>query len=143
MKQFSKIFLAIFIAFFLFNTNSFAQDGSYYTVTTWKITTPEGGTNAEFNEIMKEWYDKVVSKNEKIISERVLRHLSGSDGRDWIFITEYASWNDINDAATRQNELVQEAWPDEGDRREFFRKFFSYTGTHSDEILQEIPDLRK
>lgn len=143
MKQFSKIFLAIFIAFFLFNTNSFAQDGNYYTVTTWKISVPENGSNAEFNELMKEWYDKVVSKNEKIISERVLTHRSGNDMRDWVFITEYASWNDINDAATRQNELVQEAWPNADDRRKFFNKFFSYTDTHSDEILQEVPGLRK
>jgi hypothetical protein len=143
MKQFSKIFLAIFIAFFLFNGNSFAQDGSYYTVTTWKISIPEGGSNAEFNKIMKEWYDKVVSKNEKIISERVMRHQSGGDGRDWVFITEYANWNDINEAGNRQNELVQEAWPNEDERREFFRKFFSYTDTHSDEIMQEVSGLRK
>jgi hypothetical protein len=143
MKLFSKIFLIMFAAFLLFNVNSFAQDGSYYTVTTWKISVPENGSNAEFNELMKEWYDKVVSKNEKIISERVMRHQSGGDMRDWVFITEYANWNDIDAAGTRQNELVQEAWPNETDRKEFFKKFFSYTDTHSDEILQEIPDLRK
>ena len=143
MKQFSKIFLIMFAAFLLFNGSSFAQDGHYYTVSTWKISIPEDGSNAEFSEIMKEWYDKVVSKNEKIVSEKVLRHSSGSDGRDWVFITEYASWNDIDAADERQNELVEAAWPNENERREFFKKFFKYADTHSDEILRELPELRK
>ena len=127
----------------LLSGSGFAQDGNYFTVSTWKIVVPEGGSRAEFLELQKEWRDKIVSKNEKIISERVMRHQSGSDGRDWVFITEYANWNDIDLAAERQNELVEEAWPNEEERRAFFQKFFSYSQGHSDEIYQESPGLRK
>ena len=86
---------------------------------------------------------KVVAENEYIISERELRHQSGADMRDWVFITEYASWNDIDAASTRQNELVQAGWPDEKERSAFFDKFWKYASTHSDEILQEVSAIRK
>jgi hypothetical protein len=136
--------LVITFAVMLLSANSFAQEeGHYYTVTTWKISSPEDGSLSEFNQMMQEWYDKVISKNEFVISERVLRHQSGADMRDWVFITEYASWNDIEAANTRQNELVQEGWPDAKERSAFFDRFWQYAGTHSDEILQEVPAIRK
>lgn len=142
MKRTTLMFIAIFGLVFLTGT-AIAQDGNYYTVTTWKISAPEGGSMSEFTEIMQEWYDKVVSKNEYIVSERVLRHQSGADMRDWVFITEYKSWNDIDKAGDRQNELVQEAWKTAEERGDFFSKFFSYARTHSDEIMQEVPGVRK
>jgi hypothetical protein len=143
MKQFSKIFLIMFAAFLLLHGTSFAQDGHYYTVTTWKISIPEGGSNAEFMGLMKEWYDKVVTKNDKIVSEKVLRHNSGSDMRDWVFVDEYASWNDIDAAGEVQNKLVEEGWTNKDERKKFFDTFWKYVDTHSDEILQELPELRK
>lgn len=143
MKHLTKIFVLLF-AVILLSGNSFAQDeGNYYTITTWKISVPEDGSNAEFNEIMQEWYDKVVSKNDKIISERVMQHQSGGDMRDWVFITEYASWNDIDAANDEQNKLVDEGWPTKEERSKFFDTFWKYVDTHSDEILQEKPGLRK
>jgi len=136
--------LTLISFFFIFNSLANAQDeGHYYTLTTWKISIPEDGSNAEFNELMQEWYDKVVSKNDKIISERVLRHQSGSDMRDWVFISEYASWNDIEAANDVQSKLVDEGWPNKDDRKKFFDTFWKYVITHSDEILQEQPTLRK
>ncbi len=143
MKQLTKIFVLLF-AVMLLSGSSFAQDdGNYYVVTTWKIEIPEDGSNAEFSEIMQEWYDKVVSKNDKIISERVLGHQSGSDMRDWVFVTEYASWNDIEAANDVQSKLVDEGWPNKDERGKFFDTFWKYVETHSDEIFQEKPKLRK
>jgi hypothetical protein len=63
--------------------------------------------------------------------------------RDWVVISEYASWNDMDAANDMQNKLIEEAWPNEDDRRAWFAKFGKYTITHSDEILQERPDLTK
>ena len=143
MKLLSQIFAIIIVAFLLFNSSSFAQDGHYYTVTTWKISIPEGGSNTEFNALAKEWYDKVTSKNDKIISEKVLRHGYGNDMRDWVYITEYANWADIDAAAEVQNKLVDEGWTNKDERKKFFDTFWKYVDTHSDEILQELPDLRK
>lgn len=136
--------LVLSFAVMLLSANSFAQEeGNYYTVTTWKISSPEDGSMSEFAQMMQEWYDKVVSKNEYIISERVMRHQSGADMRDWVFITEYASWNDIDAANKKQNELIEAGWPDKNERDAFFNKFWKYTDTHSDEIYQEIPSIRK
>jgi hypothetical protein len=143
MKKLTFAFVLTFAVVFL-SASSFAQEEAhYYTATTWKISTPEGGSNAEFMELMQEWYDKVVSKNEKVISERVFRHQSGSDMRDWVFITEYASWNDIDAANKRQGELVNEGWPNVEERSAFFDKFWKYVDTHSDEIYQGVPELAK
>ena len=143
MKKLTLIFVVAFAVLFLSGSSFAQEEGHYYTSTTWKISVPEDGSNAEFMELMQEWYDKVVSKNEKILSERAFRHQSGGDMRDWVFVTEYASWNDIEAANTRQGELVNEGWPNADERSAFFKKFWKYVDTHSDEIYQELPTLRK
>lgn len=144
MKPITQVLIIIFAAGLLF-TNAYSQENeaSYYTVTTWKIDIPEDGSRKEFNNLMKEWYEKITSKNDKIISERVLRHSSGSDLRDVVIVTEYASWNDIDAANKKQGELVDAAWPDQEARQAFFKKFNKYSLTHSDEIYREYANLRK
>ncbi len=143
MKRINQVILALALLGLLIGS-AFSQDneGSYYTITTWKIDVPQDGSRKEFNELMKEWYDKITSKNDKIISERILRHSSGSDQRDVVIITEYASWNDIEAAQKKQNELIDAAWDKDG-RQAFFKKFNKYSLTHSDEIYQEYPNWRK
>ena len=136
--------LSMILLLFIYSSISVAQDGgSHYTITTWKISVPEGGSNSELNKMLKEWRDKIVSKNDKIISQITLRHQSGADARDLVVITEYASWNDIDAAGDEQGRLVEEAWPNEDDRSAWFAKFNKYTDTHSDEILVGLPDLTK
>lgn len=144
MKRFTQVTVAIAL-FCLLTGSAFSQDneGHYYTITTWKIEIPQDGSRKEFNNLMKEWYEKITSKNDKIISERIMRHSSGSDLRDVVVITEYASWNDIDAAQKKQEELVEAAWPDKEQRQAFFKTFNKYSTTHSDEIYQETPSLRK
>jgi len=120
-----------------------AQEGNYFTVTTWKLNIPENGTRAELDDLLKEFSEKITFKNDKIISERVLHHISGSDLRDLVVISEHASWNDIDAAANMQNELMKTAWPDEEERKAFFQSWNKYVVTHSDEIYQENPELTK
>ncbi|RFN60087.1 hypothetical protein [Marixanthomonas ophiurae] len=140
----TKLHVAIFlfIACFAWQTN-YAQESPVYTVTTWKVTIPENGSNAELNTLLKEFQQKVVIPNNKVVSERVLRHLSGTDSRDLTFITEYANWNDIDEAATIQGELMEKAWPDEASQKEFFKKFNKYFLMHSDEIYTGMPEMNK
>ncbi len=144
MKRINQAIIAIAL-FCLLAGTAFSQDNDrhYYTITTWKIEIPQDGSRKEFNELMKEWYEKVTSKNDKIISERVMNHASGSDQRDVVIITEYASWNDIDAAHDKQNELVDAAWPEKEARQAFFKKFNQYSVTHSDEIYREVSSLRK
>jgi hypothetical protein len=119
------------------------EEGHYYTVTTWKFKVPADGSNAELDSLLKVWQEEVVLKNDKILSEKVLRHLWGSDMRDWVFITEYANWNDIKEAGEMQGKLVEAAWPDKEDRKEFFKSFNKYGVTHSDELYMDLPALAK
>ena len=143
MKQLTIIFVVMF-TLILLSDNSFAQDeGHYYSITTWKLRVPADGSNAELNELFKEWYEKVTTKNDKILSQKVLVHRSGPDMRDWVIVSEYATWNDIDAANDAQNKLVDEGWPNKEDRKKFFDKFWKYVFTHSDEILQEKPELTK
>ena len=143
MKQIIKISAMVIASVFFFLNTSVAQDSHYYTVTTWKMTVPEDGSNKELNELFKEWHDKIVSKNDKIISEKVLRHANGSDSRDWVIITEYASWNDIDAANEIQNKLVKEAWETKEARQKYFKTFGKYGNMHSDEIYTGIKSLSK
>ena len=143
MKRLTQTFVLLIVAM-LYSGSALAQDeGNFYSVTTWKMQVPADGSAAELNELFKEWYDKITTKNDKVLSQKVLRHVTGADMRDWVVISEYASWNDMDAANDMQNKLIEEAWPNEDERRAWFDKFGKYTITHSDEILQERPGLTK
>jgi hypothetical protein len=135
--------LFLTLAVMLLSTSNFAQDGNYYVMTTWKFMVPEDGSNSELNNLMKEWHEKVIMKNDKIVSEKVFVHRSGLDMRDWVFLSEYSSWSDIEAANDVQNQLVAEGWQDEAERDKFFDNFWKYVVTHSDEILMEKSELSK
>ena len=120
-----------------------AQNDSFYTVTTWKVVVPEDGNLAELNTLLKEFKEKVTNPNQYIASERTLRHLSGSDSRDLVIITEYKSWNDIDAASTRQGELIESAWKTEEARKAFFTKFNKYFLMHTDEMYTGLNELHK
>ncbi len=143
MKTFKNKFSTFLLCFLFASGIAMAQDGPYFTVTTWKITIPENGSNAEFNTLLKEFQQKISIPNKKIISERLMRHASGSDSRDLVIITEYASWNDIDAAATRQGELMDTAWGDEAASKEFFKKFNKYFLMHTDEIYIGMAGMDK
>ena len=143
MKTTKTIIGALMILALFIPASGLAQEGNYFTVTTWKLSVPDNGTRAELNELLKEFSEKISFKNDKVISERVLRHISGADLRDLVIISEYATWNDIDAASDMQNELINQAWPKEEDRNAFFKSWNKYVITHSDEIYQEFPDLSK
>lgn len=119
------------------------EESHIYVVTTWKTVMPDDGTAAARDSLTALYADNVVKKNELIVSERNMRHLMGSDLRDWVVITEYRNWNDIDAAADRSNELFQEYWDTPEKRREFNRAFFTYFGTHSDELYTDLPQFAK
>lgn len=145
MKKYSGILSLILISlFFLYNGNTEAQSNNHvYTLQKWKIKIPPNGSGAEFNKLLEEWHDKIVMKNDKVISERVLRHNTGSDSRDLLIITEYANWNDIEAADKLQWKIVDEVWPDKKERSKFFDTWNKYAKYHSDEIMTERSKLRK
>jgi hypothetical protein len=146
MKRIYLFFLTLLLIVVISVNDSFAQEeekGQYYVVTTWKMTIPADGSEAELDSLHRVWHEKVVLKNDKLLRSKILRHAWGSDMRDWIVVNVYASWSDIEEAGKMQDKLIEEAWPDKMERRAFFKAFFKYTVTHSDEIYRDLPYLTK
>jgi len=134
----------ILICIALFSCSMFfAQSNSFYTVTTWKINVPENGSVSEFKALFKEFQEKITNANQYVVSECVLQHLSGSDSRDLVIITEYENWNHIDAAATKQNQLMETAWKTTEARDTFFSKFNKYFLMHTDEMYTGLKELNK
>ena len=87
----------------------------------------------------KEYFDKVISKNEWILRANTLSHYYTADNSEIISVSVYESWEAIDKAWTRSMELAKSVWPEEKVRKEFFEKMDAfYTGNHSDEIYQVL-----
>jgi len=137
MKKLLSIIVVLF-AVIILSGFSFAQEGNYYTVTTWKISIPAGGSDAELNKIMKEFYDKVASKNGIVVNEKVLQGSSISDMRDWVFIAEYANRNSIKTVSDIKKITSVDADYRNREERERFRDtFWEFAEIYSDDIFME------
>jgi hypothetical protein len=125
----------------------FAQDDDPSSrlvhVQTLEASFPSDGSVAERDSLWEIFFDRTVMKNEKILSQRTLGHFWGANSNEIVLIREYANWDDINTFGTRQQELINEAWPDSLERQAFFQSFNRYFGPHKDEIYQQIGGLRK
>ena len=89
----------------------------------------EGGSVKEREALFDEYFNKVIMKNDKIISRRELKHYwSGSLGGGKIpvhNVTEYANMVDADNTSINAD-AVKKAWPDEEERKAFFQKRNKY-----------------
>ncbi len=91
----------------------------------------------------KEYFDKVTAKNDLIMRTNVLVHYYTEDNSEILFVTAFRSWEDIEKANAKDDELTKAAWPDSVKRRAFFDKQRSfYTSKHSDEIRSIVPNTK-
>ena len=97
----------------------------------------EGGSSEERDKILQEWFDKVVMKDDRVLSQMMLNHYwSGSAGgpHGWpvVIVTEFASMDDLLDEDL--SKLLEAGWPDEKERKAFQDKHRAYWGhyTHDD-----------
>ena len=133
--------LSIGIAILLFNsTPTLSQEKQdrpkYITVTTmhWNMDL-EDFDMEEWKSVEKEYLDKVTKKNEHVVGSSFYTHLLTADSREILFVQSFNTWEDIDKAGARGNELAKEAWPDTKTRNAYFKnrdKF--YADFHSDEI---------
>jgi len=73
------------------------------------------------------------------VTATVLMHYFTADNSELLWVTGYRSWDDILKAQDRSDELAKEAWPNEKERDEFFKKQSAYyTHMHSDEIYSTL-----
>lgn len=83
----------------------------------------------------KEYLDKVTKKNPLVLGQEVLTHYFTADNTEILLVTMYDSWDAIEKAGEKDNELIKAAWPDEKARQAYFEKKDSYYApNHSDEI---------
>lgn len=140
MKTTNYFFIAI-ATLLLTTTTIYAQDETpkgpmYVTATTmhWNMD-KEDFSMKEWIALEKEYLEKVTMKNEHVMGSSYYMHRYTADNRELILVRTFSSWEAIDQAGERDNELIKEAWPNEEARDSFFENQDSYYAPfHSDEI---------
>ena len=96
----------------------------------------EGGSGEERDTYLQEWFDKVVMKDDRVLSQMMLNHYwsgtAGSNGWPVLIVTEFASMDELLDEDL--SKLLEAGWPDEKERKAFQERHRAYWGqyTHTD-----------
>lgn len=102
------------------------------------VTTLHGVNGVDLEEWIKverEYFNKVTSKLNLLLSHEVLVSYFSRNLREVKVINIIKNWDDIDKVNRQREELIAKSWPDEAKRDEFFKKQNSfYTNMHSDEI---------
>ena len=146
MKTTNKILTAFAVFAMLFSTSIFAQDADtgpqYYVITTlhWDM---DYETEDSWEDIEKEYLEKVTMKNEHIMGSGFFVHRWTADNTELRHVQVFANWAAIDLAGARNAELEKEAWPDEAARKAFLEKQGAfYSVHHSDEIYAVMPGTK-
>ena len=139
-----KLLFAAFIlvtVFALFNAPVMAQtnQGNIFIVTNFERAFPKDGSQRELDSLTVLFSEKCLAQNEFVVSYKNIRHFWGHNNTDCIQIVEVKSWEDIEKANNKTNELFRKAWPTSEDRKKYNDANGKYfTGKHSDEIYSEV-----
>jgi len=143
MKRF--LVVVLFVGFLTFGVSPvLAQEeaeeaGHVFAISTYKV---QFGNVEKVLEMWEEMWKPVYTKNEHVKSFRVFTHLWGSD---WMIVTivEYESLSAIEAAQKRGEEIRKEVHPDEEEWQAKLAKVQKLFLGHTDEIVTEVPSLRK
>jgi len=114
-----------------------------FTIQTRYMIPMSPAERTELGGLLKEYFDKVTSKNEFILHQWNMNHHYTDDSREFLTINEYANWDDIVKAADHNAELEKIAWPDEKKLGEFMKKMASFFTYHKDGIFNGMLDMTK
>ena len=138
----SLFILFLVLLCFIAGNSLFAQEaqGNVFVMTNFERAFPENGSARELDSLATLYMDKAFGKdNQYVVSCKAVRHWWGHDNRDFVAIIEVKSWDDVDKAYERSNELFEKAWPTKEARDEFNKAYNKYfTGKHSDEIYREV-----
>lgn len=136
--------MGIAIAFFCLINVGFSQGESerpaFITVTKmhWNMDQEDFDMD-EWQDVEKQYLDKVTKKNDYIMGASFHMHMYTPDNTELLYVQLFKSWEDISKAQDRNDELAKEAWPDEDEREAYFKKQQGYYSLeHSDEIYVPI-----
>ena len=115
------------------------NQGNVVVVTNMETKANPEGSIAEFDSLNQLYTDKVIKKNELLLSSKTLRHFRWNDNTAFLVMFEVKSWEDIPKANEKNNELFEAAWKTEEERKAYWKAWNAYfTGRHSDEIYMEV-----
>lgn len=143
----TNLFITLIGLLMCFNVSMNAQENAkpmYITVTTmhWNMDN-ENLKMDEWKAVEKEFLDKIVIKNEHILSASFYLHRFTADNTELLYVQSFASWDAIDKASDRNAELSREAWPNEAEARAYFKKRNAYYAPqHSDEIYAVMPHVK-
>ena len=122
---------------------NFDKDILYY-VRISHFAYPKDGTDKEFSDLRKQYFDAVTNKNEFIKAYYPHRHAWGADSTQFTEVFAVESLADLDKALTKNTDLFKAAWPDEKKRTEQSNKMKKYlTGVHEDYIYSSVHELSK
>ncbi|WP_168710266.1 hypothetical protein [Flavobacterium sangjuense] len=122
---------------------NFDKDMIYY-VRVGHFAYPKDGTEKEFSELEKQYFDAVTNKNDLIKAYYPNRHAWGADNTEFTEVYVVESLADLDSALNKNRELFQAAWKDEAKRKDYNDKSAKYfTGKHSDYIYKSVHQLVK
>ena len=140
--------LTILLLMCLITAPSFAQPGTenlnMVNVQMLKTKWPEKGTMIERDSLIAIYNEKVIRKNEHILSHREFSHWFTASNKDYMVIQEFKSFDSMQKANELNVELEKKAWPDEKQRKAFFDAMDSYfEDWHGDALYRYNPKLSK
>ena len=144
MKKLNFFSIAMIVLISIVSLNTYGQDAEYQPMYL-TVTTTHWNDDPDVNfdkwlDDEKEYHEKVVMKNDLIASSGVFMHYMTEDNTEVILVTVYKSWEDIEKSNEVTAKLIEEAWPNEDERKAYFdRKTSYYSAEHSDEIYQTMP----
>jgi hypothetical protein len=115
------------------------EESHVFTVSTYKVQFHN------IDRILESWektWKPIYTKNEHVKSVRVFTHFWGSD---WsiMMITEYESFSAIEDGLKRGEEIRKEMFPDDEQWQATLTELQKMGLGHTDDIVTEVPSLRK
>lgn len=123
--------------------SNFDKDMIYY-VRVSHFTYPKEGTDKEYKDLTKQYFDAVINKNDLIKAYYPNRHAWGADNTQFTEVFLVDSLADLDAALNKNRDLFKTAWPDETKRKEFNEKLGKYyDGTHADYIYKSVHELVK
>lgn len=122
---------------------NFDKDMVYY-VRVGHFAYPKDGTEKEFNELSKQYFDAVINKNDLIKAYYPNRHAWGADNTEFTEVYVVESLADLENALNKSRDLFRAAWTDDAKRKAFGDKMDKYdTGVHGDYIYKSVHELTK
>jgi len=105
------------------------------------MSTIEGGSGDDRDEVMQKWFDNIIMKDDRILSQMLLGHYwtgsaGGSDGWPMLIVSEYGTLEDLMDEdKEKRDKLYEKGWPDEKEREEFKKKHRAYWNNYIHEDI--------